>query len=125
MKLMKGYMMTTKQQIIDYIHTRFDFYNDHDQVHLESLNHLEKMIKDLKPEIKVKVKKLPWIENNYKDKFFTPITKRFYIYKCLNMFKIEIDDIVYKEIFTFQEAQDYIQNLWDKYALSLVEVESD
>jgi len=71
---------------------------------------------------RISVKKLPWVKDIYGG-FITPTTKKFYIRKCLNMFKVEIDGAVHEEIFTLQEAQDYVQQLWDRSVLSLIKVE--
>lgn len=69
----------------------------------------------------IKVKKLVWYENNYKDGFDTLTTKKYHIHRCVNKFRIEIDGEFFMNPYTLQEAQDILQMYWDEYVLSLVE----
>lgn len=79
----------------------------------------------------IKVKKLVWNGNFNNYNFYRIVyinflsnSKPFYQVEE-NYFGVERSGTVNIEFKTLEEAQDYVQTLWNEYVLSLIEVENE
>jgi hypothetical protein len=130
--------MTTKQEIIDYIQDSVTLdscdYDSRDNFNnLDECARLIKMIKDLKPEIKVK--KLVWIPDNdncakyaflktepegydiYKDYPYYDDSPCYETFSCEHRFINSSDDL--------EKCKEFAQKHWSEHVLSLLEVEPE
>lgn len=110
--------MTTKQEIIDFLtHPANQFMN------IGIKEHLIKMLKDLKPEIKVK--QLPEDTQNNIERYSIghyDDGENSYFTIQENAYGHDGFDVIAKRK-TLEEAKEARQNYWNEYVLSLVEVE--
>ncbi len=123
--------MTTKQEIIDFV--KKEILIRHSNLHqaVSACDEVERMIKDLRPEIKVK--KLVWKKLTGYDfpKYCTPDdASGYYISGNRTNEKCYVYDYNDKwdakcSFHNLEQAKDWVQAKWNEYVLSLVEVEPE
>lgn len=111
--------MTTTQEIIDYLNNNVRF-DENEYNNYEDCDELTKMIKNLKPEIKVKG--IMWSPSSS-----TSLCGKYYwddIDGYVSAYSRYDGETNYLGLFDYvNQAQEACQKHWDEYVLSLVEVE--